>query len=73
MKTTLRAANLSEKQIEEIYTVLSLICKQEKLQLEERGDRVVIEICPQYTIYSEELSEQEMAAVLSSMQVVVMK
>ena len=47
MKTTLRAANLSEKQIEEIYTVLSLICKQEKLQLEERGDRVVIEICPQ--------------------------
>lgn len=27
----------------------------------------------QYTIYSEELSEQEMAAVLSSMQVVVMK
>ena len=31
MKTTLRAANLSEKQIEEIYTVLSLICKQEKL------------------------------------------
>lgn len=50
MKTTLRASNLSEKQIEEIYAVLRLICEQEKLQLEERGDRVVVEVCPQGTI-----------------------
>lgn len=50
MQVTLRAICKDEKQKNEFYEVLKLICDQEKLQIEERGERVVIDVCPQGTI-----------------------
>lgn len=47
MKVSLRAKIKDEKQRNDFYEVLKLICDQEKLQLEERGECVVVEICPQ--------------------------
>ena len=47
MKVSLRAKIKDEKQRNDFYEVLKLICDQEKLQLEERGEGVVVEICPQ--------------------------
>lgn len=47
MEVVLNAAIKDEKQKNELYEVLHLISKQEKLQLEEQGDRVVLSICPQ--------------------------
>lgn len=50
MKVSLRAKIKDEKQRNDFYEVLKLICDQEKLQLEERGECVVVEICPQGVI-----------------------
>lgn len=50
MKAELRAIAANEKQRNEVYEIIRLICDQEKLQLEERGDTIVIEVCPQGSI-----------------------
>ncbi len=58
MQVTLKMTCENEKQKTDVYEVIHLICNQEKLQLEERGDRVVIEICPQGKIECVEQNDQ---------------
>lgn len=37
----------NEKEITELYQVISAICHREEVQIEESGDKVVVSVCPQ--------------------------
>lgn len=50
MKVVLRAKAKSEKQRDEIYEVLGLIAEKEHIQVEERGELVIMKVCPQGTL-----------------------
>ena len=50
MKVVLRAKAKNEKQRDEIYEVLGLIAEKEHIQVEERGELVIMKVCPQGTL-----------------------
>lgn len=58
MKVIMQLSCESDKQKNDVYEVIKLIADQEKLQLEERDEHVVIDICPQGIIECKEDGNQ---------------
>ena len=50
--------NRNEKEKDEIYEVLGLLCQREHIQIEDKGDTVEIYACPQGTIKAVENEEE---------------
>lgn len=54
MFVQLTCKNRNEKEMNELYKVLGLLCKREEVQIEDRIDRVEIIACPQGKIVVKE-------------------
>lgn len=53
----------NEKEKNEIYEILGLLCQREQIQIEDKGDSVAIYVCPQGTI---RITEEDEGLVLSA-------